>query len=53
MSNSLIRALVIGLLSVVAALLTSQMFASNVAIQIGGSDNKIEQKIDPVAKQTN
>lgn len=53
MSKSVIRALVVGMLSILAALLTSQLFASNVAIQIGGSDNKIEQKIDPVARQTN
>jgi len=53
MSKNLIRTLVVGLLSVFAAVLTSQLFASNVAIQIGGSDNKIEQKIDPAAKQTN
>jgi hypothetical protein len=53
MSKSLVRVLIMGLLSLMAALVTSQWIAGNVAVQIGGSGNKIEQKIAPPATQSN
>jgi uncharacterized membrane protein YjgN (DUF898 family) len=46
MSKSLIRVLVLGLFSIIAALITAQWVAGNVAVQIGGSGNKIEQKVE-------
>jgi hypothetical protein len=40
------RILVFGILSLATALAIWQWSGSNIAIQVGGSQNKIEQKMD-------
>ncbi len=46
MNSKIMRWLVMGVISLVAGLLTEQWVAGNIAIQIGGSNNHIEQKVD-------
>jgi hypothetical protein len=41
-----VRAIVTIILSALAAFGAWQILASNISIQIGGSNNKVEQKID-------
>lgn len=46
MKSRLISAIVMGLFSVLAALIGAQLLGGNVALQVGGSGNKIEQKVE-------
>lgn len=45
--NKEIRAIIIGVFSALAAFGVLQWMGSNVAFQMGGSNNKIDQKIEP------
>ena len=46
MNKSTVRWLVMALVSLVVGLITAQWVGGNISVQIGGSNNHVEQKID-------
>jgi hypothetical protein len=46
MKSKFTRAIILGCFSLLAALVAAQWIGGNISIQIGGSNNKVEQKID-------
>ena len=50
MNAKFLRLIILSVVSALAALLAAQWVAGNIAIQVGGSNNKIEQEINSVAK---
>ena len=50
MKSKFFRVLILGVFSALAALITAQWVTGNIAVQVGGSGNKIEQEIKSVQK---
>lgn len=50
MKGKFFRLIILGVLSALATLFAAQLVAGNIAIQVGGSNNKVEQEINSVQK---